>query len=91
MCFIIRLPDNVLYSEEPQLVYWSEQGKHWRLDGFTDISFDEGKNIYITFLQNVKVYFENWSVVQFCQNYPINLKKIKNSFFSLSRKLSKLS
>lgn len=41
-----KLPDNVLYSEEPQLVYWSEKGSHWRLDGFTDITYNEDeKNI----------------------------------------------
>nr|XP_006821721.1 PREDICTED: axonemal 84 kDa protein-like isoform X2 [Saccoglossus kowalevskii] len=37
------LPANVLFCEEPQMAYWSHEGKHWRLDGFADIKYDEDK------------------------------------------------
>ncbi|XP_072047400.1 LOW QUALITY PROTEIN: dynein axonemal intermediate chain 7 homolog [Amphiura filiformis] len=37
----LKLPDNVLFSEEPQMAYWSHDRKQWRLDGFVDVKFDE--------------------------------------------------
>ncbi|XP_072171689.1 dynein axonemal intermediate chain 7 homolog [Diadema setosum] len=37
----LKLPENVLFSEEPQMVYWWDEGKQWRLDGFVDIKFDQ--------------------------------------------------
>ncbi|XP_071954710.1 dynein axonemal intermediate chain 7 homolog [Antedon mediterranea] len=41
----LRLPDDVLYSEEPQVAYWCPEGKHWRLDGSIDIKYDEENNM----------------------------------------------
>ncbi|XP_077994228.1 dynein axonemal intermediate chain 7-like [Glandiceps talaboti] len=35
------LPENVLFSEEPQMAYWSPEGKHWRLDGYADLKYEE--------------------------------------------------
>eukprot|EP00058_Branchiostoma_floridae_P011953 XP_002597441.1 hypothetical protein BRAFLDRAFT_122626 [Branchiostoma floridae] len=45
------LPSTVAFYEEPQPARWSREGKHWRLDGFTDIKFDE-ENKTLSFKTN---------------------------------------
>ncbi|XP_078584066.1 dynein axonemal intermediate chain 7 homolog isoform X2 [Branchiostoma floridae x Branchiostoma japonicum] len=47
----IKLPSTVAFYEEPQPARWSREGKHWRLDGFTDIKFDE-ENKTLSFKTN---------------------------------------
>ncbi|XP_067655393.1 dynein axonemal intermediate chain 7 homolog isoform X2 [Haliotis asinina] len=37
----IKLPSDVMFQEEPQVVRWDEDKKHWRLDGFSDIVYNE--------------------------------------------------
>ncbi|XP_030844896.1 protein CASC1 isoform X2 [Strongylocentrotus purpuratus] len=41
----VKLPDNVLLCEEPQMVYWWEEGKQWRLDGFHDVKFEQEERL----------------------------------------------
>ena len=38
-----RLPDDVLFVDEPQIARWDYDNNNWRMDGFTDFNFDEGK------------------------------------------------
>ncbi len=38
----LRLPEDVYFSEEPQVVRWDPLRKQWSLDGFTDHNFNEG-------------------------------------------------
>ncbi|XP_066275833.1 dynein axonemal intermediate chain 7 homolog isoform X2 [Branchiostoma lanceolatum] len=47
----IKLPSTVAFYEEPQPARWSWAGKHWRLDGFTDIKYDE-ENKTLSFKTN---------------------------------------
>ncbi|XP_019626496.1 PREDICTED: axonemal 84 kDa protein-like [Branchiostoma belcheri] len=47
----IKLPSTVAFYEEPQPARWSWSGKHWRLDGFTDIKYDE-ENKTLSFKTN---------------------------------------
>ncbi|XP_063960514.1 dynein axonemal intermediate chain 7-like isoform X1 [Lytechinus pictus] len=41
----VKLPDNVLFSEEPQMVYWWDEGKQWRLDGFHDVKYEQEERL----------------------------------------------
>lgn len=41
--FPCRLPGHVLFSEEPLIARWDYKKKYWRQDGFTDMSYDEGR------------------------------------------------
>merc|ERR1719494_617034 len=36
-----KLPANVMYHEQPQLARWEETKNHWRLDGISDMTYDE--------------------------------------------------
>jgi hypothetical protein len=49
-----RLPEDVCFLEEPQVVRWDEHSKEWKTDGFTEITFKEG--IYILPQQTVTVW-----------------------------------
>ena len=37
-----RLPDDVLFVDEPQIARWDYDNNNWRLDGFSDFVYDEG-------------------------------------------------
>lgn len=41
LCFL-RLPETVLFTEEPQMARWDHENNYWRLDGFSDFKYDEG-------------------------------------------------
>ena len=37
---ISRLPDDVLFVDEPQIARWDCDSNNWRMDGFTDFDDD---------------------------------------------------
>ncbi|XP_070847717.1 dynein axonemal intermediate chain 7 [Chaetodon trifascialis] len=37
----VTLPDSVVFLETPQVARWDAAGKQWRMDGITDISYEE--------------------------------------------------
>ncbi|CAJ1054385.1 dynein axonemal intermediate chain 7 isoform X4 [Xyrichtys novacula] len=37
----VTLPDRVVFLETPQVAYWDAEGKHWRMDGISDMSYEE--------------------------------------------------
>ncbi|XP_030575871.1 dynein axonemal intermediate chain 7 isoform X2 [Archocentrus centrarchus] len=39
----VTLPDSVVFLETPQVARWDAAGKQWRMDGITDVSFDEAE------------------------------------------------
>lgn len=39
---LYRLPEDVYFNEEPQVVRWDDKLLQWRLDGFSDHTFNEG-------------------------------------------------
>ncbi|XP_041366067.1 axonemal 84 kDa protein-like [Gigantopelta aegis] len=39
----IKLPTNQVYLEEPQITWWDDKHKLWRLNGFSDIVYNEEK------------------------------------------------
>ncbi|XP_039891524.1 dynein intermediate chain CFAP94, axonemal isoform X1 [Simochromis diagramma] len=39
----VTLPDSVVFLEAPQVARWDPAGKQWRMDGITDISYDESE------------------------------------------------
>ena len=42
MFIYCRLPDDVLFVDEPQIARWDYDNNNWRMDGFSDFSYDEG-------------------------------------------------
>ncbi|KAH3877276.1 dynein axonemal intermediate chain 7-like isoform X2 [Dreissena polymorpha] len=42
----MRLPEDCLFTEEPQIARWDEKKKHWRQDGFTDFKYIEETRIF---------------------------------------------
>ena len=40
-----RLPEDVLFCEEPLVARWDHKKKQWRQDGFTDPKYNEGNLI----------------------------------------------
>ena len=38
-----RLPADVSYFEQPQVARWEASKNHWRLDGLSDIQFNDRK------------------------------------------------
>ena len=46
-----RLPEDVYFSEEPQIVRWDYDQKVWTLEGFTDHKFEEGE-IFLIWYDN---------------------------------------
>ncbi|KAK2146360.1 hypothetical protein LSH36_614g02029 [Paralvinella palmiformis] len=56
----VRLPEQVYFSEEPQIVRWDYDQKVWTLDGFSDHKFDEEKRI----LSFKTAYFGAMSLIQ---------------------------
>ncbi|EDO43086.1 predicted protein, partial [Nematostella vectensis] len=38
---IYRLPETVVYFEQPQIAHWEPVKKHWRIDGIDDIQYNE--------------------------------------------------
>ncbi|XP_070553160.1 dynein axonemal intermediate chain 7-like isoform X10 [Ptychodera flava] len=67
------LPENVLFSEEPQMAYWSPEGKHWRLDGFADMKYDEdGRTVSVKTInfgaltctqdKHINMPFQSWEL-----------------------------
>lgn len=51
--FPFRLPGHVLFSEEPLIARWDYKKKYWRQDGFTDMSYDEGRLWSLTALHDI--------------------------------------
>ena len=43
-----RLPPNVYFSEEPQIVIWDTRRKVWSTDGFSEQQYDEGEWRHVT-------------------------------------------
>ncbi|XP_033752163.1 LOW QUALITY PROTEIN: axonemal 84 kDa protein-like [Pecten maximus] len=39
----MKLPSEVLFSEEPLIARWDYTKKHWKQDGFSDMKYDEDK------------------------------------------------
>uniref|UniRef100_A0A8C4I662 Dynein axonemal intermediate chain 7 n=1 Tax=Dicentrarchus labrax TaxID=13489 RepID=A0A8C4I662_DICLA len=39
----VTLPDSVVFLETPQVARWDAAGKQWRMDGITDISYEEAE------------------------------------------------
>ncbi|XP_035764324.1 LOW QUALITY PROTEIN: protein CASC1 [Neolamprologus brichardi] len=39
----VTLPDSVVFLEAPQVARWDAADKQWRMDGITDISYDESE------------------------------------------------
>uniref|UniRef100_A0A3B4XIL8 Dynein axonemal intermediate chain 7 n=1 Tax=Seriola lalandi dorsalis TaxID=1841481 RepID=A0A3B4XIL8_SERLL len=37
----MTLPDSVVFLETPQVARWDAAGKQWRMDGITDVSYEE--------------------------------------------------
>ncbi|XP_070785483.1 dynein axonemal intermediate chain 7 [Enoplosus armatus] len=37
----VTLPDSVVFLETPQVARWDAAGKQWRMDGITDVSYEE--------------------------------------------------
>ncbi|KAG8005722.1 Protein CASC1, partial [Nibea albiflora] len=37
----VKLPDSVVFLETPQVARWDAAGKQWRMDGITDILYEE--------------------------------------------------
>ncbi|KAK5849176.1 hypothetical protein PBY51_008838 [Eleginops maclovinus] len=37
----VTLPDFVIFMETPQVARWDSAGKQWRMDGITDVSYEE--------------------------------------------------
>jgi len=40
---IVRLPPDVCFCEEPQIVCWDYTKKQWKTDGFMDKLYNEGR------------------------------------------------
>ncbi|KAM9328379.1 dynein axonemal intermediate chain 7 [Pholidichthys leucotaenia] len=40
----VTLPDFVVFLETPQVARWDAEGKQWRTDRITDVSYNENKN-----------------------------------------------
>ncbi|KAM3588296.1 uncharacterized protein V6R79_025724 [Siganus canaliculatus] len=41
----ITLPDSVIFLEPPQVARWDAAGKLWRMDGITDVSYEEAEGM----------------------------------------------
>ena len=41
---LFRLPEDCMYTEEPQIARWDYKKKSWRMDGFSDFNYDEGRS-----------------------------------------------
>ncbi|KAM4569867.1 dynein axonemal intermediate chain 7 [Odontesthes bonariensis] len=39
----VALPDSVIFLEAPQVARWDATGKQWRMDGVTDVSYEEAE------------------------------------------------
>ncbi|XP_070709649.1 dynein axonemal intermediate chain 7 [Pempheris klunzingeri] len=39
----VTLPDSVVFLETPQVARWDAAGKYWRMDGITDVSYEEAE------------------------------------------------
>ncbi|XP_045892908.1 dynein axonemal intermediate chain 7 isoform X2 [Micropterus dolomieu] len=39
----VTLPDSVVFLETPQVARWDAAGKQWRMDGITDVSYEEAE------------------------------------------------
>uniref|UniRef100_A0A3P8STM4 Dynein axonemal intermediate chain 7 n=1 Tax=Amphiprion percula TaxID=161767 RepID=A0A3P8STM4_AMPPE len=39
----VMLPDYVVFLETPQVAHWDAAEKQWRMDGITDVSYDEAQ------------------------------------------------
>ncbi|XP_059182374.1 dynein axonemal intermediate chain 7 [Centropristis striata] len=39
----VTLPDSVVFLETPQVARWDAALKHWRMDGITDVSYEEAE------------------------------------------------
>ncbi|XP_046841303.1 dynein axonemal intermediate chain 7-like isoform X2 [Xenia sp. Carnegie-2017] len=69
----LRLPADVSYFEQPQVARWEASKNHWRLDGLSDIHYDEQTNMLsfrvdrfapIAIFQDVYVNmpFQSWEI-----------------------------
>jgi hypothetical protein len=45
----MKLPGDVVFNEEPQLGRWDYEQNVWRMDGFTDLTYNEGKSLDVKF------------------------------------------
>ncbi|XP_074554374.1 dynein axonemal intermediate chain 7 [Halichoeres trimaculatus] len=39
----VTLPECVVFCETPQVAHWDATGKQWRMDGISDVSYDEAE------------------------------------------------
>ncbi|KAL4224695.1 Protein casc1 [Mactra antiquata] len=69
----MKLPEDCLFTEEPQIARWDEAKKHWRQDGFTDFSFNEETRVFsfktsyfgtMALLQDahINMPFQSWEI-----------------------------
>lgn len=56
----MRLPDDVLFVDEPQIARWDYDNNNWRMDGFTDFNYDEDNRIF----QFKTAYFGSMALFQ---------------------------
>ena len=39
----VRLPSEVCFCEQPQIVHWDYENSVWKTDGFVDTLYNEGE------------------------------------------------
>ncbi|KAK2858824.1 hypothetical protein Q5P01_003444 [Channa striata] len=78
----VKLPDSVLFLETPQVAQWDVAGKQWRMDGITDMSYDEKEaeisfkmSSFQAFVVMQKTYanfpFQSWELRPLGQDYVV--------------------
>ncbi|CAG2234316.1 CASC1 [Mytilus edulis] len=71
---MMKLPDDVLFCEEPLVARWDHKRKHWRQDGFTDPKYNE-ENRTFSFKT---AYYGNMALLQDThQNMPFQCWDIR--------------
>lgn len=69
----MRLPEDCLFTEEPQIARWDDKKKHWKQDGFSDFNYNEENRMFsfktsyfgtMALLQDahINMPFQSWEI-----------------------------
>ncbi|XP_045410151.1 dynein axonemal intermediate chain 7 isoform X6 [Lemur catta] len=63
---MLKVHENVIFFEDPMVVRWDAEGKHWRTDGISNVSYNQEERL-------IKFCLETFGPVTLIQDTHINM------------------
>ncbi|XP_036976768.1 dynein intermediate chain CFAP94, axonemal isoform X2 [Acanthopagrus latus] len=89
----VTLPDSAVFLEAPQVARWDAAGKQWRMDGISDVSYDEAEakiSFMMDSFQPIALMQETYANFPF-QSWELRPLGQDSALFTVNGALIKLS